>query len=443
MAKQEHLDLLKKGVEAWNEWRQEYPKILPDLSGAYLHGSDLSGIDFSNANLNKANLAGASLSRANCEGASFIQANLSGSNLSDAVFGVLITDDGILGTNLNNANLNCADLRRANFQYAKLFEARLRGADLRNANFSNADLSRADLIEARLDEATLIETHMSEAHFNSCILKRANLNQADLTEADLSGADLSNAHLNSTLLTGANLYSADLSSANLSGASLIAATLISTNLTQTDLTNCQVFGISAWKVLLKETKQLNLVITPPDEPIITVDNLKVAQFIYLLLNNKEIREVIDTITSKVVLILGRFSDERQSVLDALRDELRKRNYSPVLFDFEKPVSRDFTETVSILAHMARFVIADITDAKSIPQELGHIVPQLPSVPVQPLLLASESEYGMFEHFPRYPWVLPIYRYHDVDELLNSIKEHVIAPAEDKAKELAERFPAQT
>jgi hypothetical protein len=53
-------------------------------------------------------------------------------------------------------------------------------------------------------------------------------------------------------------------------------------------------------------------------------------------------------------------------LDALREELGKRNYLPILFDFSVPATRDITETVSLLARMARFLLADITDAKSIP-----------------------------------------------------------------------------
>ena len=174
--------------------------------------------------------------------------------------------------------------------------------------------------------------------------------------------------------------------------------------------------------------------TDDDESRVTVDSLEVAQFIYLLLSNERIRQVIDTITSKVVLILGRFTPERKAILDAIRNELRKRNFLPVLFDFEKPSSRDITETVSTLAHMARFVIADITDAKSIPQELSSIVRDLPSVPVQPLLLASQHEYGMFEHFRRYPWVLEPYLYEDQDRLLAALSEKVIGPAEAKVKE---------
>jgi hypothetical protein len=71
----------------------------------------------------------------------------------------------------------------------------------------------------------------------------------------------------------------------------------------------------------------------------------------LLINNEKLRNVIDTITSKVVLILGRFTPERKPILEAIRMELRVHNYVPVLFDFEKPESRTFIETVSTIAHV--------------------------------------------------------------------------------------------
>ena len=64
--------------------------------------------------------------------------------------------------------------------------------------------------------------------------------------------------------------------------------------------------------------------------------------------------------AEAVLILGRFTDARKAVLDALRDELRKQDRLPILFDFNKPASRTRDETITLLAGMARFVIADIS-----------------------------------------------------------------------------------
>jgi len=93
--------------------------------------------------------------------------------------------------------------------------------------------------------------------------------------------------------------------------------------------------------------------------------------------------------------------------------------------------------------MARFVIADITEAKSIPQELQRIVPGLPSVPVQPIIASSDYEYAMFEHFSRYPWVLDAYEYDSVDELLAHLEDKVIKPAETEAKEIAMVYQTET
>jgi hypothetical protein len=67
-----------------------------------------------------------------------------------------------------------------------------------------------------------------------------------------------------------------------------------------------------------------------------------------------------------------------------------------------------------------------------------IVPDLPSVPIQPLILNSQDEYGMFEHFTRFSWVLPVYRYSDEASLLQALQKKVIDPAEQKAQELARR-----
>jgi hypothetical protein len=116
-----------------------------------------------------------------------------------------------------------------------------------------------------------------------------------------------------------------------------------------------------------------------------------------MLNNQKIRDVVDTITSKAVLILGRFSDERKAVLDALLEELRKHDYLPILFDFAIPATRDITDTISLLARLARFIIADLTDPSSIPKELEAIVPGL-AVPVQPLLEGSSRPYAMFNDY---------------------------------------------
>jgi hypothetical protein len=50
---------------------------------------------------------------------------------------------------------------------------------------------------------------------------------------------------------------------------------------------------------------------------------------------------------------------------------------------------------------------------------------------QPVLLAGQSEYGMFEHFRRYPWVLPEVLYDAPKQLAENVDALVIAPAEAK------------
>jgi len=211
------------------------------------------------------------------------------------------------------------------------------------------------------------------------------------------------------------------------------ARIIETNFDSANMNGCGVYGAAVWNPQLSNIKQGNFLITRKGEPSITVDDLEIAQFMYLLLNNYKIRNVIDTITTKVVLILGRFTPERKKTLTALQEALRARNYVSVLFDLLGPKNRDITETIGTIAHLSRFIIADITDPRSVPQELQYIIPNLPSVPIQPLLHTSAQEYGMFEHFMRYTWVLKPFRYSTVSELIRNLDSQIIKSVEELAE----------
>ena len=76
MAKPQHLDILKKGVQVWNRWRKENPETPPDLSHALLFGVNLSKADFHMVKLGGANLSGANLSFADLSGAKLSQEQL-------------------------------------------------------------------------------------------------------------------------------------------------------------------------------------------------------------------------------------------------------------------------------------------------------------------------------------------------------------------------------
>lgn len=438
MANSEHLSKLKEDVEAWNQWAKESlgdvsPLFTahfwkPDLSEADLSGTSLIGANLLNADLSKANLSKANLSGAFLQCANLIGANLWNADLSNAC---------LSGAFLRNTDLRKAKLNEADLHGSDLGEANLVEASLCRANLGDADLSHAILRWANLSEAILTSAGLTEAHLQRVNFHRANLRGANLVFASLSGANLSSADLRGADLSEADLRSADLSGADLAGVNLSGASLVRTNLESANLTDCRVYGVSVWDVRLEGAIQSNLVITRTAEPTIQVDNLEVAQFVYLLLNNERIRHVIDTITSKVVLILGRFTAERKAVLDAIREELRKRDYLPILFDFQKPDSKNLTGTVMTLANMARFIIADLTDPNSIPYELGRVVPNT-KVPVQAIILDDRHEFPMFNDLLDYRWVLPPYRYQSEEALLASLSERVIAPAEAKVIELRQK-----
>jgi len=301
-------------------------------------------------------------------------------------------------------------------------------------DLSNADLRGADLSGANLARANLREAFLFKANLGSADLVEANLRD----HADLSGADLARANLREAFLFKANLTGANLTGADLSGADLSLAPLVSADLTDADLTGCRIYGVSAWNLKLARAKQQNLVITRAGEHAVTVDNIEVAQFVYLLLHNEKIRDVIDTIGKKGVLLLGRFTEGRMSVLERLRDKLRDLGFVPMVFNFDKPETKDFTDTVRLLASLSKFVIVDITNPRSAPLELQATVPDY-MVPFCPILQDGEQPFSMFVDLQnKYDWVLTVIRYPSVDRLIEVLEDKVVRPAEAKFNELLAR-----
>ena len=472
MANQEQLAILKQGVEVWNKWRGENPNTEIDLSKADLHEAYLVKVDLhrailGGANLRESDLREADLHEADLHGANLRRVNLYRANLCESDLGeASLGRADLRRTNLNKANLSKANLFRADFRNANLSEVNLNraemneanlgetnlsGADLTGANLSEANLSEsnltranlsaaylfeADLSEADLTEANLVESDLFEANLTEANLTAADLKAANLREADLHRTDFRKANLSEAIFSGANLNEANLSGADLTKADLSFAILVGTSINKARISGISIYGISVWDLNGEFEEQKDLIITRKGEPIITVDNIKVAQFIYLILNNEEVRDVLNTLTSKSVLILGRFAPpERKAILDALRNKLREYNLLPIVFDFDRPTDKDFTETIKTLAGLSHFVIADVTNPKSSPLELQATVPDY-QIPFVPIIQEGENPFAMMIDLQKkYNWVLDTVSYDSIETLIQALKPAIIDPAIEKHNEL--------
>lgn len=136
MANPRQVKLLKLGVAAWNQWREEEPDIWPDLIAAPLRGLCLDGVNLENTNLHRVDL----------ESSSLVDARLRNANLKDSI--------------LASANLQGANLRESN----------LYSSDLRDANLTGADLRDANLNRARFDGTQLYKSTFESTGFDSGLL---------------------------------------------------------------------------------------------------------------------------------------------------------------------------------------------------------------------------------------------------------------------------------
>lgn len=381
MANAEHVAILKNGATEWNRWR-----AATSYSGADLSGADMAGMKLNDISLLRANLTGADLTRTQLERAHLTDADLTGAvldhtnlehvNARNAIF------NGVVG---KNANFEVSTLRGARFRNARLLSARFHRAYLRDADLTSANLAGAWLRFARFDDACCENTDFSDA---------------DLRHASLVGTDL----------RGANL------------------------------TDVHVFGISAWNVKTDSNTRQDLIVSirqRKNEAPLRAHDLHTAQLLALMLDAAGVRRVLDSVASKLVLILGSFSPAEKPVLDALRNGLQRCGYVAVTFDFERPAERDYGETVLTLVGMSRFVVADFSNAKEVRAEVAQARRQYQRVPVMPIAKEGvDLPVTMVNSFSAEELQLLV-RYESIDDLLQKLKSSIIEPAEAHASRIAQ------
>ncbi len=426
MADAQQLAILMQGVDAWNRWRLENTSIRPDLRCADLSGRRMNHINLQGADLTAANLSGAVLRDADLSGVCLRKACLCGATLSRS--------------NLSTANLEEADLQGAHLSGAILCAAYLAYANLRNAHISRANLTKADFMQAHLSCARLDRTDCTKTNFGGAHLEEADFSYTKFDFAHLAFAHLQRANLSYACFFFTSLHASDLQEANLSNAIFRFGDLNFANLSRANLNGTIFDGTRFWMTNLsgatihqmavstplnmQDAKQTDLVITDNDEPTVTVDDLDMAQYVSLFLCKPNV------LTAKLVFITGHFSAERDDVVRIIKEALRAHGYVPLLLDQGHPsTTGDVSEMLTILAHLARFIIIDLTGAEGMPDALAALARRRP-IPLQPLLdLRSSAHVQQSELAAAKNWILPIFAYEDPDSLRSSFETRVILPCE--------------
>jgi hypothetical protein len=151
-----HLDILDKGVDHWNDWRERNPHVIPQLDGAYFPPETYCGI-----NLRNASLIGAEFDE------SYLRlADFSGALLNRAVFNNVRLDGSLFA----RASLVCGRIVCSNLEYSNIEGANLQGCDLSRSNLMGASLVGADLGGANLAFCQLAGTNLASARLSgACI----------------------------------------------------------------------------------------------------------------------------------------------------------------------------------------------------------------------------------------------------------------------------------
>ncbi len=208
MANPEHIEILKQGVEVWNNWRKDNPCEVPDFLGADLQGLNLSNADFyvyepNRSVLMEAMYSGTNPSQLDLLRTTFREANLMGVSLRDAdLTAVDFCEADLSGADLSGAQVIGSWLNKANMQRADLRITRLMDVNLLDANLSGAHLIETDIREADFEGANLTKSSMRDVTLYKTYFNNVDLGEAELDGVNFSSVDLRNANFSRSKIVG-------------------------------------------------------------------------------------------------------------------------------------------------------------------------------------------------------------------------------------------------
>ncbi|MBW7871560.1 MAG: pentapeptide repeat-containing protein [Flavobacteriia bacterium] len=265
----------------------------------------------------------------------------------------------------------------------------------------------------------------SRADFTDCVFIDTKFNKTILTSANFEGATFLNCNLNRVNLSG-------------------------TNFCVKEIRDTVIYGISSWDLKVSENSvQSNLVIEKTYDlysEIIaqgripqTVDNIELAQFIYYLSNHKKMRDTINILNKRGVLLLGKFKEGGLNRMYKLKEWFNQNNYLSMIFDFDRPSSLDYTETIVTLSGLSKIVVADLS-GDSVPHEL-HVILSNFSKPV--IVYHDKAPYSMLKDLKRKNRYFHEIMYDGSEENLFELLPEKIAEAEadfiEIVKDLADEY----
>lgn len=225
-------------------------------------------------------------------------------------------------------------------------------------------------------------TNFHKSSFESAIFPNADMRECYLYETDMSRAGFPGANFNGSKIRKAYCSSTDFSNAIFVDCVLNNSTFIGVNFSGATIEGCNVYGVSAWEIILDDkTIQKELFLHRDNfsrkdiglslDVLSYVDDLALAQFFYFLNQPDGFGKSLSQLNRRSVLLLGKFKEGGLELLKTVGEMLRRRNYIPIVFDFDPSEHSNLIENVTTMAGLSRFVLANL-EGGSVPAELARV-----------------------------------------------------------------------